>query len=87
MALKIGAIALSYPFVGLGFRLALNNVSSWWIINEKRDYKSAIAPNGADIRVCSLVGSDLNSETEGSSLCLAANCMERWALFSNHQEG
>ena len=31
----LGAIAFSYPLIGLGLRLALNNISSWSVINEK----------------------------------------------------
>ena len=80
-----GAIALSHPHIGLGLRLLLNSISSWWLINEESGYESAIAPNDANIRVCSLVGFDLSSETKGSSLSLAASCMQSWALFNNHQ--
>ena len=68
----MGAIALSYSLIGLGLRLALNNISWWRIINEKRGNKSAIAPNDAYMRMCSLVGFELSPETKSSSSSLAA---------------
>ena len=68
----MGAIALSYSLIGLGLRLALNNIFSWRIINKKRGNESAIAPNDAYMRVCSLVGFELSPETKSSSSSLAA---------------